>query len=217
MDSMVNLVSCNKNKFFWLPDVVATIYFIGITAFFYLYGDTVAQVTKAYPYPTGFVKFALLATFGECLKNRLVASRWWPGQIVGRMMLWGAIGIWLSVAFPLIDGGVRAIVAEHLWPGGPLMALWMSLWANIFVGYGAFMMFTHYWLESMLTEGWVWPWEMLGRPGTARWGKIVVISYIYWIPAHVVTFLLPPVWRILFLAYVSISLGLILSFAAKKS
>ncbi len=39
---------------------------------------------------------------------------------------------------------------------------------------------------------------------------------LFWIPAHTVSFLLPPDMRTLFAAILSIALGLILAFASKK-
>lgn len=39
---------------------------------------------------------------------------------------------------------------------------------------------------------------------------------IFWIPAHTITFLLPPEYRVLSAAFLSIALGAILAFAKKK-
>ncbi len=120
----------------------------------------------------GFTKFAILATFGECLKNRILTSRWIPSKIILRFIIWGFIGMWITAAFPLVDGGVKTLATLGLWPAQPA-AFWMSTWLNIFAGFGFFFMFAHYWTDMMLVEGWIWPWELFGRPGTARWAKIV--------------------------------------------
>ncbi|MEG1934713.1 MAG: hypothetical protein RR141_01870, partial [Rikenellaceae bacterium] len=40
---------------------------------------------------------------------------------------------------------------------------------------------------------------------------------LFWIPAHTITFLLPPTWQILFAASLSIVLGVLLSIAAVLS
>jgi hypothetical protein len=49
--------------------------------------------------------------------------------------------------------------------------------------------------------------------------SFVVVKTIpfFWIPAHTITFLLPPEFRIIAAAFLSIALGIILSFAKKKS
>jgi hypothetical protein len=39
---------------------------------------------------------------------------------------------------------------------------------------------------------------------------------IFWIPAHTITFLLPPEYRVLSAAFLSIALGAILAFAKKN-
>jgi hypothetical protein len=40
---------------------------------------------------------------------------------------------------------------------------------------------------------------------------------LFWIPAHTVTFLLPPQYRILYAAFLSVVLGLFLSLAGQRS
>jgi hypothetical protein len=199
-----------------VPDILGAIYFIAAVTILVAGADLVAASTRAHPYAMGFAKFAMLATFGECLKNRILTSRWIPSKIILRFIIWGVIGMWITAAFPLVDGGVKTLATLNLWPAAPA-AFWMSTWLNIFAGFGFFMMFAHYWTDLMLVEGWIWPWELFGRPGTARWAKIVLISIVvFWVPAHTITFMLPAVWRILFAAFLGIALGLILSFAAKS-
>jgi hypothetical protein len=39
----------------------------------------------------------------------------------------------------------------------------------------------------------------------------------FWIPAHTITFLLPPQYRVLWAAYLSVALGVILSYAKRKA
>jgi hypothetical protein len=198
-----------------LPDLLGAAYFLAITGLLVTEPSLVAALTKAHPYAMGFVKFAILATFGECLKNRLTAGQWIPSALPVRALIWGLFGVWITAAFPFMDGGMRTLAALHLWPAAPA-AFWMSTWINLFAGFGFFMMFVHYWTDSMLVRGFHAPWHLLGWPETVRWGKVILISIVlFWIPAHTVTFLLPPVWRILFAAYLGIALGLILSFAAR--
>jgi hypothetical protein len=199
-----------------LADLLGLIYFLAVSAFFALETDLVVAMTAAHPYGMGFAKFAVLATFGECLKNRIVIGRWIPAKLFFRLVIWGIFGLWITAAFPMIDGGVKALVAKEMWPDTPLF-FWMSTWINLFGGYGFFMMFCHFWTDSMLVQGFMWPWHLLGRTETQRWGKIVMISLVlFWVPAHSLTFWLPAHWRILCAAYLGIALGLILSFAARR-
>ncbi|MDE6112603.1 MAG: hypothetical protein K2G46_04230, partial [Bacteroidales bacterium] len=39
---------------------------------------------------------------------------------------------------------------------------------------------------------------------------------LFWIPAHTVTFLLPPQWQVLFAALLGVVLGILLAIAANK-
>jgi hypothetical protein len=198
------------------PDLLGAAYFIAAVAFLVTNADLVAATTKAHPYAMGFAKFAILATFGECLKNRILTSRWLPTRVGLRFVIWGFFGMWITAVFPFMDGGVKTLITLHLWPAEP-GAFWMSTWANVFSGFAFFMMLTHYWTDTMLVEGWVWPWDLFARPATVRWARIVLISlFLFWVPAHTFTFMLPPVWRTLCAAFLGIALGLILSFAARR-
>jgi hypothetical protein len=205
-------------------DFVAGLYMLAITAFLILATDTFVAWTKAYPYWMGFNKVALLATWGECLRHRISSGRWLPDKIAWRFIVWGLFGIWFTAAFPFVDGGVKAITASGLWPN-----LWasfsMSLWINVFSGYAFVMMFIHYWIDDMLKNGFfLAPWHMFFGGGVIpddgrrrRWAKVVMRSIVFfWIPAHTITFSLPPTWRVICAAYLAVFLGLILSFATRK-
>jgi len=197
-------------------DVLGILYFAAVSAFLVFETNLFISLTKEYPYAMGFAKFAVLATFGECLKNRIATPNWLPSKLALRFLIWGVFGLWISAVFPFVDGGVKAITMSGLWLKTQ-PAFWMSAWINLLGGYGFFMMFTHYWADTILTRGFQWPWQVLGRPETTRWAKIVIVSlFLFWIPAHTFTFSLPPAWRVICAAYLSICLGLILSFAARR-
>ncbi len=196
-----------------LSDLIALLYFAAITAFIFLAKDTFIYLTKTYPYPMGFIKVGLLATFGECLKYRLTNHKWIPYKICLRFLVWGLFGIWFAAAFPYSDGGVVALDNGGLWPGAS--ALSKSAWINILGGYAFFMMFIHYWMDTMIAEGPCWPWKIFGTPQSVKWAKIVFIAmFVWWLPAHTFTFSQPPEWRVVIAAYLSVSLGLILAFAS---
>jgi hypothetical protein len=199
-----------------LSDLFGALYVGALTVFIVLQTDLFISLTQTYPYPMGFAKIALLATFGECLKHRLTSGRWIPRKIVVRFFVWGVFGLWFTAAFPFVAGGVQAISVATLWfPEAPF---WMSVWINLLGGYAFFMMCTHYWLDTIIAKGFCWPWEVLGKPETSRWAKIVFISLVlFWVPAHTLTFSLPPALRVTSAAYLAIVLGVILSFAARRS
>jgi hypothetical protein len=199
-----------------LTDIGGVIYLGVISAAIVLNLPQVMALTKTHPLPMSFLKFALLATFGECVKTRISKGSWFPPQMLLRALIWGCFGMWISLSFPFIDGGLRMLTSLHEWPSQPL-SLWMSLWINFFSGYAFFMMLTHYWVDTMIVEGFLWPWHVIGRPEAKHWAKVVLLAItFFWMPVHVVTFMLPPVWRTLWAAYLSMAFGLILSFAAGR-
>jgi len=61
--------------------------------------------------------------------------------------------------------------------------------------------------------------DVVGRIDWKGFFLFVVCKTIpfFWIPAHTVTFLLPPEYRVLTAAGLSLALGLILAFAKKKN
>ncbi len=80
-------------------------YFTAITGLLVTEPSLVAAFTNAHPYAMGFAKFAILATFGECPKNHLTAGQWIPSALPLRALIWGLVGIWITAAFPFMDGG----------------------------------------------------------------------------------------------------------------
>ena len=64
-----------------------------------LLSDTVLRayvaLTDAHPFAAGFCKFALLATFGESLAQRMQVGRYLPPRfgLVPRALAWGVLGI----------------------------------------------------------------------------------------------------------------------------
>lgn len=213
-----------------LSDFVAFVYIATITALLFIELQQFITITKAHPFVMGFAKFALLATFGECLKNRFgFNAKWIPNNMPIKAFVWGLFGIWITWAFTYADAGFRGLISVGLWPDATLFAsgFWMnlfnafskSLWINLLSGYAFFMMFFHLYLDTMINGKCLgWPWELFGcgKEGM-KWGKVVFLSLIFfWIPAHTITFMLPPEFRVIFAAYLSIALGGILTFASGR-
>ena len=202
-------------------DLLAAMYFIVITLLLFLQRDQFISLTKAYPYLLGFLKVALLATFGECLKHRIGSDKSWiPSRIVIRFFVWGLFGMWFTWAFPHTDGGVTALIAQGFWPNGS--AVWLafskSLSINILSGYAFFMMLIHFWFDVMIDKRFCSLWGVFGESEARRWAKRVILSIpFFWLGAHTGTFSLPPEWRIVCAAYLAVCLGATLAFAEKRS
>ncbi len=192
-------------------------------------------IVTQYPFLSGFIKFAVLAVAGEVLAYR-IKTRNWPGRAFGilpKSIVWGLLGILIVFAFNIFSKGVPQIYDSLLpFTGHPpadriLNAFYISLFMNIF--FAPVMMLLHRIMDirieanqgklSSLVSGSPSTVELLKSVSWERmWGFVFKKTIpLFWIPAHTLTFLLPPTWQILFAAVLSIALGIILAFANTKS
>ena len=90
-----------------------------------LLSDTVLRayvaLTDAHPFAAGFCKFALLATFGESLAQRMLLGRYLPPRfgLVPRALAWGVLGICITLAFMIFSAGVPLAMSRigmDCWP-----------------------------------------------------------------------------------------------------
>lgn len=216
-----------KGDFIWLG-------LLGIICVGLLYPashEGFVKLTKAYPYGMGFVKVAILATMGELLALRIVAGQWrQPAGLLWRGLIWGLLGMSFVLVFEIFASGVAAAMAKGLLPVGA--GFWGALLPAFFIStcmnlvFAPTMMALHRVTDTYIDLG------------GGQWNKILAVELrqvaqqidwvgfcsfvvvrtipLFWIPAHTVTFLLPPEYRVLSAAFLSIALGAILAFAKKK-
>lgn len=213
-----------RGDFLWLAALLSVTAFLVIPGTHRLF----VSATAAQPYLMGFVKFALLATMGELLAVRIVTGGWQklPGLIL-KILVWGIIGMLIVLMFQIYTSGVAGAVEKHLlwtgsgWPARLLTAFLTSAVMNLTFG-PAFMAahrISDTWIEAraagqgLSLAGAV---DRIDWPGFFRFvvGKTIPI---FWIPAHTITFLLPPAYRVMMAAYLSIALGVTLAFAKRKA
>jgi len=182
-------------------------------------------LTAARPFLVGFAKFAVLATMGELLALRIATGAWSaPKGLHKRAIIWGHLGMIIVLVFDVYAAGVAAALQKGLLPGGGsklAFAFFVSLIMNL--TFAPAMMITH-----RMTDTWI-DLRYEGQPAglaaiVARIDWQGFVSFVllktipfFWIPAHTVTFLLPPEYRVLAAALLSIALGALLAFAKKKS
>lgn len=181
--------------------------------------------TKAHPYLMGFGKFAILATMGELLAIRITSGDWKaPKGLIWRFVIWGLIGMLITLVFQIFSGGVTAAMQSGYLPGGEsafLFAFFVSSIMNLTFAptFMAAHRFTDTWLD-IYYEGnkKVRVYDVTSRIDWNGFVSFVVMKTVpfFWIPAHTVTFLLPPEYRVVMAAFLSIALGGILSFAKKR-
>jgi len=190
--------------------------------------ENFGAVSKRLPYFMGFCKVAILALFGEMIKNRGKCGSYKLDLFFYRFLIWGVYGMLFTIVFTLFASGVGVVMAKGLWFGvapvaGVQLTVWQrlwfafsaSLWINIIFAYP--MMLSHEWFNSLLAKRkFVGGCEFLAGLDKDVWGSFIPKSIVcFWIPAHTITFLLPESYRILMAASLSLALGFLLSVKPK--
>lgn len=209
-----------KGDFIWLVALAAVVAFM-ITPATKVYFDA---WTKAMPYVMGFVKFAILATMGELMAIRIVTGNYKrPAGLLWRVVIWGFIGLLVTLMFTVFATGVKGAQEAGLLPlaGQKLgTAFFISAIMNLFFApaFMAFHKYTDTYLDLKAARGGkVTIKDITGAIDWDSFVSFVILKTIpfFWIPAHTVTFLLPGEYRVVVAAFLSIALGAILAFAKK--
>jgi hypothetical protein len=174
----------------------------------------------------GFAKFCVLATLGELMALRIVGGAWKaPVSLVPRALIWGFLGMAIVLVFEVFGAGVAGVLKKGLLPGGGsrlAFAFFVSTIMNL--TFAPVMMLTHRMTDTYLdlrAEAKGASVSIAAIVGRIDWNGFVSFVLLrtipfFWIPAHTLTFLLPPEYRVLAAAVLSIALGAILAFARKK-
>lgn len=210
-----------KGDFLWLAGLAAVIVFMLVPATHDVFND----MTKAHPYVMGFIKFGILATMGELMALRIVTGNYKkPAGFVWRIVIWGFIGILITLMFNVFTGGVLAAQSKGILPfeGNKLaFAFFTSTIMNCIFAptFMAFHKFTDTYLDLKAARGGSVSikdiTEAIDWYGFISFVLLKTIPF-FWIPAHTITFLLPEEYRVLAAAFLSIALGAILAIAKRK-
>lgn len=198
--------------------------------------ETFKIYTKEHGYILSFFKFAILATFGECVALRIVDGRYWrPGfGLIARTVMWGFIGVFLKACFAVFAVGSPEVLASlglNISPDDGFFArLLISFTTSVMLNivFAPVLMILHkiYDDHIQVHQGkicaLITPVDVAARLETIDWNNMwgFVLKKtvpIFWIPAQTVTFMLPPDLRIIFAAFLGGVLGVILAFASLKS
>lgn len=196
-----------------------------------------------HPYCMAFIKFGLLATYGEVLGVRIKSGSF---NIKGfglapKSIVWGFLGVWIAIAMKTFSMGAP-VMADTLGLNsffggngiasamiGPFTleklvgAITISVMMNVCFA-PIFMIFhkitdTHILDNGGALSTLIKPIPMASILANLNWNvqwNFVFKKTIpfFWIPAHTITFMLPSQFQVLFAAFLSIVLGVILSVAA---
>lgn len=186
-----------------------------------------------------FIKFAILATFGEAIGLRIRTGNYNQKGfgLIPRAIVWGFLGLTIKLAFVLFATGVPVFLAymgienapvvmkESLSLSKVLVAFSISAAMNII--YAPVMMTVHKVTDTHIVNN---GGTILGLLKPIKFGEIlstinwkVQWSFVFaktipffWIPAHTLTFLLPADFQVLFAAVLGIALGVLLAIASLK-
>lgn len=188
--------------------------------------EVFVELTGAHPYLGGFFKFGLLATMGEMLVVRLSKGKWEkaPG-FVWRVLIWGFLGMVITLIFQIFGGGVKAAFEKGYLIGGEypiVVAFMVSFTMNL--TFAPTMMAFHRYTDTYLDLKYG---ENVKKPSVTQvveridWNGFVSFVLFktvpfFWVPAHTITFMLPENYRVLAAAMLSMALGLLLTIAKKR-
>jgi hypothetical protein len=224
-------------------DLIFLITTLGILAIFIFVSPVTnwyMQFNKGHGMIMSFFKFAILATLGEVIALRIKTGFYnEPGfGILPRMVVWGFLGLAINIAFHIFSIGGPAFLAylgfkdapEAMRGGFSALKLFdaFTISATMNLTFAPVMMTFHKITDTHIIKtggsvsGLFTPIPFASILKNMNWD--VMWNFIFkktipffWIPAHTITFLLPPEFRVLFAAILGIALGLILAIGGQKA
>lgn len=192
------------------------------------------NLTSNFPYIMGFLKFAVLATFGESLAQRIATGTYLPPNfgLGAKSLVWGIFGIGITGAFYIFSVGAPFVLDSLGFKWGPLAlasefgihkivaAFTVSVTLNLI--FAPILMVSHSLTDMHISKYAGSMTCFTHKPDIGAylqalnwhhvWKNVLVRNILFfWIPMHTITFLLPPVFRLLFAALLGACLGLILT------
>jgi hypothetical protein len=221
--------------------------FLGVFLFlapFFVFQDVYLFYEKSnqqFPLVLAFLKFAILATFGEVLGLRIRTGKYSMPNfgILPRAVVWGFLGIWIAVAMGIFRNGVPTYLDKfQIFSGineamrGDFSALKLfgafCISAMMNTTFAPVFMTLHKITDTHITQT---GGSLIGFFSkrlhftqiitsinwNVQWNFVFKKTIpLFWIPAHTLTFILPQNLQVLFAAFLGICLGVILSIAARK-
>lgn len=224
-------------------DILVIVCTAAILSPFFLSGTVYAfykGFNAAHPMIMSFIKFAVLATFGECIGLRItngVYNRTGFG-ILPRAVVWGVLGMGIGMAMTIFAHGTPVFLASMgMTDAAAVMAMPLS-WSKAFVALCISVAMNTIFAPVFMTLHKVTDTHIMQTGGTLagffgnklpmgeilanldwrrQWGFVFKKTIpFFWYPAHTITFLLPGDFRVLFAALLGVALGVLLSFASLK-
>jgi len=201
--------------------------------------QTYYQLNTQYPYPVSFLKFAVLATFGEMLGMRIKTGKYYPAGfgLIPRAIVWGFLGMMIKMNFVIFGAAAPRLLSsigiptpDHILTTAfslhkLLTAFTVSITLNAF--FAPILMTLHKITDSHIEltggtiKGFFTPIHVRQILENVEWRSLwgfVIKKTIpfFWVPAQTINFLLPEEYRVLVAALYSVILGIILAVASLK-
>jgi len=199
------------------------------------------NINQEFPLLMAFVKFAILATFGEMLGLRIRTGKYNIPHfgILPRAVVWGVLGVWIAIAMGVFKNGVPAYlgrfqafsgITEAMGGGFSCLKLWSAFCISVMMNttFAPVFMTLHKITDTHIAQtggtliGFFskklhFTQIITSLNWKVQWNFVFKKTIpLFWIPAHTITFILPANLQVLFAALLGVCLGVILSIAAKK-
>jgi len=167
------------------------------------------SLVQKYPIYMAMIQFAILGTLGGFVAKWIQAKKvFLPFSVKECLwvaLVWAFYGVLIKVAFAGFPHFVNGIVAEGFLPAafgadGNRLLYGFSISVIMNLQFGLFLVISHRFLDHLPFRKTVW----------TNIDKGVYSLLWWWIPAHTVTFVIPPDYRIGLAALYSVVLGFIL-------
>ena len=187
--------------------------------------DIFMSITEAYPYISGFLKFLILATMGDMLGSRVLNGQWQRTKgLIFKAAIWGIIGMMITLAFTLYSEGVSAAQSVGRLPlqGSKFGHAFLTS-AAMNITFAPFMFLFHKFADLYIDakyrdKGKITINQLIDE---VDFNMLIGFSMLktipfFWIPCHTIVFLMPPEYRVIASAFLSIALGLMMAIAKKS-
>ncbi|MFR9650684.1 MAG: hypothetical protein SNG35_01495 [Rikenellaceae bacterium] len=190
-----------------------------------------------HPYMLAFLKFAILATVGEMIGLRIRSGSYtYEGfGAMPRAILWGVYGVWIALAMKIFAAGTPMVV-ETLGIDGVVAAMKQPGFSpeKLLGGFSISLMLNTIFAPVFMTMHKITDAHIVACGGSLKalvpplpmrklfvnldwdtqWNFVFKKTIpLFWIPAHTITFMLPPASQVLFAALLSVALGVIMALA----
>jgi len=229
-------------------DIITTLVVFLILLPFFIFPpffDFYRKFNSEYAYLASFIKFAILATFGESIGLRIRTGHYiQPGfGLFPRAIVWGFLGVSIKMAFMIFGEGAPFMLKTMgvIFPveqPSDILRQNGYFWLKLLSAFSVSATLNLFFAPVFMTFHKITDLHILQSGGTLR-GFFTPIQFrkqfmeldwltmwnfvfkktipLFWIPAQTLNFMLPEEYRILFAAFLSIVLGVLLSVAGLSS